>query len=241
MAYVVRPVEEQHDFGIQRLQALVRATCLRRTKQQTLDSGLLSLPQRFERIEYVRLHTDDQGLYDLVKRANQKLSAGLDTPLQKDASERENKKNVMVLLNSLRLICDHGKELVPRLAKSIMEKSSLSIIDRNQEQTDASSCSSCGGESDRSSAFTGPRDFLCINCANSETTTSDIQYNTRLETRKGASAYQIASIDGMGSATKPSAKVVALIKNLRQEASISDPTNKPRKRYIPHPNSFMKT
>lgn len=242
ITYVVKPVEEKHELGIQTLQELVRATCLRRTKKQTLASGLLSLPRRTEKTCPIELHPDDQVLYDSVKRVLQKTASGSDKSLRKDVSAKAKEKNVMVLLNSLRLICDHGEELVPQLAKSITGKSSASCIHHIQRQIHAAACSSCGGETDGSSVFAGSQSSLCVDCANLETAPPGSQLGMIFEQRDGNSDSQSA---GMGKSTfckvKPSAKVVALVNNLRQEASISDQTHKPMKRYIPVPCRSNKT
>lgn len=237
MTYIVKPVEEKHKLGIQPLQELVRATCLRRTKQQTLASGLLSLPHRTEKTCPVYLHPDDQNLYDSVKTVLQKTASGSEKSLRKDVSAKAREKNVMVLLNSLRLICNHGEELVPQLAKSITGESSASYIDHVQRDIHFIPCSSCGGETDGSDVFTERQGSLCVDCANLETEPLGPQSGLNLEQRDGNSGSQSAS---MGKSTfsktvRPSAKVVALVNNLRQEASISNKTNKPRKRYIPVP------
>lgn len=228
MTYVVKPLEEDKPkLGIQPLQELVRATCLRRTKQQALASGLLSFPRRSEKTCLVYLHPDDQVLYDSVKRVLRRTASG---------STNAKKGNVVVLLNYLRLICDHGEHLVPQLAKSIRGEASASYqIDHVQGQIHPTACSSCGGETDGSSFFTWPYGSLCVNCANLETTTPGSELQMILEQREGDSASQSASLrkSTLDKTVRPSAKVVALVNNLRQEASISKQTHKPRKKYIP--------
>lgn len=222
-------------LGSQPLQELVRATCLRRTKQQTLASGLLRLPRRTEKTCLVNLHPDDQILYDSVKKVLQKTASGSDKSLRKDVSAKAKEKNVMVLLNSLRLICNHGEELVPQFVKSITGESSASYIDHMQRHIDTAACSSCGGETDGSSVFTGSQGTLCLDCANLERVPPVPQLELTLEQRDGNWNSQSASMgkSTFGKAVRPSAKVVALLNNLRQEASISHHTHKPRKRYIP--------
>lgn len=235
MTYVIKPVEENHGLGIQRLQELVRATCLRRTKQQTLASGLLSLPHRTEKIIPVYLHPDDQVLYNSVKRLLQKTASGSDKPLRKDVSAKTKEKNVMVLLNSLRLICNHGEELVPQLAKRVTANSSASYFDQIQQQIHVAACSSCGGETDGVCA--GPRGSLCVACANLETAQPDSQLGVMLEQRGDTSDSQSTTIGKptFGKNVRRSAKVIALVNSLRQEASISDQKHMPRKRYISVP------
>lgn len=235
MTYVVKPLEEKHEVGIHTLQELVRATCLRRTKQQTLASGLISLPHRTEKICPVHLHPEDQVLYDSVKRVLQKTASGLDKSPRRDVSTKANDKNVMVILNSLRLICNHGEELVPQLAEGITERISASYIDHIQGQIHAAACSSCGGETDGRSVLAGAQGSLCVDCANLETTTTGRQSGMILEKRDGNLDSQSVRVreSTFGKTVRPSAKVIALVKNLRQDVSISVQTHKPRKKYIP--------
>lgn len=243
MAHVVKPMQDRHAFGIQRFQELVRATCLRRTKHQTLATGLLSLPHRTEKTCTVYLHAEDQALYDSVKGVLRRLASGLNTTLGEEALAKAKEKNIMVLLNSLRLICNHGEELVPNLPQPFMEKVSTSIIDEMNRQICTDSCSSCGREADGESAVIGAQGVLCIDCANKETTPPDTQMRLHFGEKEGNSAPQPASIgkSTMGKSVRPSAKVVALLDNLRKGASISDQTYKPRKRYIPDPSLQSKT
>lgn len=221
------------ELGIQQLQELARATCLRRTKEKVLASGVLALPHCSKRTQYVHLHPDDQVLYETVKKASQKIATGLDKSPRGDVSVKTSEETVMVLVNSLRLICNHGKELIPQMARSIIERSSASCVDQLERPSHAIACSSCGRETDSSSAFTGAQD-LCIECAKLETTPSDPQLQPEDEHMEGESASQPASMGKStpGKGFRRSAKVDALIKNLRQEASISDHTDKPRKRYV---------
>lgn len=227
MTYVVKPMEERHKLGIRPLQELVRATCLRRTKQHALASGLLRLPPRSEKTCSVDLHPHDQVLYDCVKRELQKTASG---------SAKAEQGNVMVLLNYLRLICNHGEQLVPHLAKSIAGKALASCIGHIQGQIHVA-CSSCGGETDSSSVYTGtgPHGSLCVNCASVETIPPHSELQMILEQSEGSSASRSPSKikSTLSKAVRPSAKVVALVNNLRQEASFSDQIDKPRKRYTP--------
>lgn len=222
------------ELGIQQLQELARATCLRRTKEKVLASGVLALPHCFKRTQYVHPHPHDQVLYEAVKKASPKtIDTSFDKSPQRYVSAKTSDETVMVLLNSLQLICNHGKELVPQMARIVMERGSASCVDQLERPSHAIACSSCGRGTDSSSAFTGPQD-LCIECAKLETTPSDPQLQPEDKHMGGESASQPARIgkSTAGKVFRPSAKAVALIKNLREEASISDRTDKPRKRYI---------
>lgn len=234
MAYVAKPVEEKDEMGIWRLQELIRATCLRRTKQKTLASGALDLPHRSERVELVHLHPDDQALYEAIKMTSQRTAAGLGKSLRVGTSAKEKQDNVMVLLNSLRLICNHGKELVPHLSKDKVEYNSISKQSRAKQHMIISTCSSCGGETSGSSGSSEVPDSLCVSCGTLEAPLSHPHMKSEPEGKQSLSPFSPTRREqsSLATAVRPSAKVSALIKNLRHESSISSHKKKGRKRYI---------
>lgn len=197
-----------------------------------MASGLLSLPHRTERTCQVHLLPDDQALYETVKKGLQKIAAGSHKQVRKELSAKTKHENVMVLLNSLRLICNHGEELVPRLPKVWTDERLISSVEQLQIQVCGVNCSSCGDQIDGSRAFSGTQGVLCVDCAIMGTASSESQRRLRVERRGIELASESANIGRsvISAAVRPSAKVVALIDNLREETSISGPTNKPRKR-----------
>lgn len=234
MSWIVRPVEQKRKWAVQYLQELVRATCLRRTKQKALQSGTLQLPPRFERIQSVRLHPDDQALYDSVKKASQKLAAKFNKQPQSDSSTRDKDKNVVLLLNSLRLICNHGRELIPASLREMIEKGSLSYTTPEQRIHDRE-CSACGGEPDESKFFNVDQVLLCQNCATSEEGVFNSRMN--LDGVQGESwSTPQSTISGRSGPRKVvqrhSAKVLALLANLKRESSIRALGYKQRKRQV---------
>lgn len=216
MSWIVKPMEQRYERGIQNLKALVRATCIRRIKQKALSSGTLTLPNRSERIQEVNLHPDDQILYNSVKRRAQIIAAKMDKEPRNDSTIKDKDNNVLVLLNSLRLICNHGQQLVPESWMRLMEKDPCS----GQLSYDRE-CSACGGEIDGSSCITVDHDALCDNCATSEDGTSRVQLNLDVSYRSTQLVSQPGRFGGKRVAHKPSAKVLALLENLKREFSNS--------------------
>ncbi|KAF3764535.1 hypothetical protein M406DRAFT_346591 [Cryphonectria parasitica EP155] len=103
MTWIANPVEEKDKLGIERLHRLVRATCLRRTIQKALSSGMLKLPQRSERIH--------EGI-------TIRAAAGLERRPDQGPSPKGKQANILALINSLRLICDHGEHLLSKAGKA---------------------------------------------------------------------------------------------------------------------------
>ncbi|KAI0415691.1 P-loop containing nucleoside triphosphate hydrolase protein [Xylaria grammica] len=117
-SWIVKPIEDEHPLGVGRLQELIRATCLRRMKDKVFSSNEIKLPPRSEQIHEVHLHQDDRNLYDAIKTVCAETAAGLAERPGKSPSPEGKEKNLMVLINSLRLICDHGEQLLPKTMKS---------------------------------------------------------------------------------------------------------------------------
>lgn len=227
-------MEQKHEWGVRNLQKLVRATCLRRTKKKVLLSGTLTLPTRFEKIQDVYLHPDDQALYDSVKEAAQKVAATFGKEPRKDSSGADNDNNILILLNSLRLICNHGAQLMPEAMKRMIEKGLIPQSGPGNSIKD-SECSSCGGEIDERSSTTMDQKPLCENCANSEQNITKMEMRAENVHREAGSAFQSPSLGWNRSENiihQPSAKVLALLMNLKRQKSNSVYGCKKGKRYV---------
>ncbi|KUJ17015.1 uncharacterized protein LY89DRAFT_616746 [Mollisia scopiformis] len=235
MYWIVKPVEEEHKLGVERLQGLIRATCLRRTKQKTLSSDQLKLPPRSERIHEVHLHWDDQVLYDTVRKYNAEIATCAEKQPEKDSIPKGKEKNILLLINSLRLICDHGKQLLPEAIKRRMEESSIVSIASfasEMQQVYHVRCSVCEGELDGSVAPADGQDSICVNCAISEQGSSNTNLQADFLGRKGLSASQSTSSGSAKLCHRPSAKVLALLGNLEQERSAAGANHRPRKSVV---------
>ncbi|KAI1460050.1 SNF2 family N-terminal domain-containing protein [Annulohypoxylon moriforme] len=217
---IIQHVEDKNNntFGIERLQALIRATCLRRTKQKTLE-----LPLRFDKVHYVDLHKEDQALYDSYKKLCLRKAVGQEEKLRKDSSPNGNDYNILSLITYLQRICDHGAQLLPNRVKAEGEESSISFGDLEMQQHCSGGCSVRGGVTDNnvlsSISRTAVQDPICINCVGSEESSN---VNTEANSLSGNStaAYPSTGAEGSDSATayyEPSAKVLALLEDLKQE------------------------
>jgi SNF2 family DNA or RNA helicase len=241
MFWIIKPVEEKHQLGVERLRGLIRATCLRRTKQKTLCSDKLKLPPRSEKVHEVHLHRDDQVLYDDVRRFNAEIAAGLEKRSEKDLLHKGKENNILLLINSLRLICDHGEQLLPEAVKRRMEESSIASVASfasEMQQVYHGRCSICEGELNERVAQADSQDSICVNCATSEQGSSTTNMQVDTLGKKGLSASQPASFEESGSAKpcyRPSAKVLALLGNLEHERAATGKIRRPRKRYVTTP------
>lgn len=100
--------------GLRRLQKLVTATCLRRTKDNIVQTGTLLLPTRQDRVEYVDLGQEDRAMYDFFRdRAAALLSGLLWSAETRRDEQRVPRGSLLRLINILRRICDHGEMLLP--------------------------------------------------------------------------------------------------------------------------------
>jgi SNF2 family DNA or RNA helicase len=100
--------------GLRRLQKLVAATCLRRTKDSIVQTGTLLLPTRQDRVEYVDLGQEDRAMYDFFRdRAAAMLSGLLLLAEARRDEQPVSQGSPLRLINILRRICDHGEMLLP--------------------------------------------------------------------------------------------------------------------------------
>lgn len=137
--WVTSPVLSSQAHSLNTLRKLVRATCLRRTKALPHLASSLGFPSKTERIETVELAPHERELYDFFKRRSFLLTDGINNP-KADAvapkkargrrsrtvqtpsgpseavTPRKRTANIMVLISVLRMICDHGEALLPKVA-----------------------------------------------------------------------------------------------------------------------------
>lgn len=227
-------MEQKHEWGVRNLQDLVRATCLRRTKKKALLSGILTLPPRLEKVQNVYLHPDDQALYDSVKVTAQKVAATFDKEPRKNSSAVDKDNNILLLLNSMRLICNHGMQLMPEAMRRMIEKGLIPLHDPENSIND-SECSSCGGEIDIRSSTTMDQKPVCDSCANSEQSITKMELRAERVHSEARSAFQSPRLGRNRSENtthQPSAKVLALLMNLKQLKSNSVYGCKKGKRYF---------
>jgi SNF2 family DNA or RNA helicase len=165
--WIATPFKEQRSWSLDRLQSLIRATCLRRTKKLVNDS--LKLPPYSERVETIELPYQDRELYNFFKQRTSMIAAGLHkTGTNKVDGLKDT--NIISLINFLRLICNHGKELLPRSALDAWESRDSSSIEWEVMQSGRETCETCNAEleqPDFTASYNSNLDceHICSSCA----------------------------------------------------------------------------
>lgn len=219
--WISSPIKQKSSVSIERLKDLVRATCLRRTKKSPGIS--LDLQGLVENIEHVHLHNEDQELYHFFRKktaeiaANIRLEKGIK---MKDKASKD--ENILSLINILRLICNHGKDLLPLKALNAWNQREAVSVDWQMMKTCRRACEMCGEDledgdelpSRPESRLASGYNLICALCAASmENDTSNVQPVRRAKTKQELTT--VAS-------SRPSAKIQSLISMLHRERRTSD-------------------
>ena len=146
-SWIASPIQKGKPESMHRLKSLVKATCLRRTKTSSTVSIQLSKP--LEKIIFVELDKQDQELYKSLQEKTANIAAGLDKGRERQAKSSPSKDgNILTLMNFLRRVCNHGKELLPSKALAFYGATSqVSTLDQKMLQhLGTPSCSLCGAD-----------------------------------------------------------------------------------------------
>lgn len=155
-------MKKRTDQGLELLRKVVAATCLRRTKAKGVTT--LKLTRKTERTERVEMDRGDRDLYEFFKRfsyqiANDKASLKANSP-----------SSILVLISILRLICDHGKALLPKSALRAWENRDTSALTWESLKSNNKRCVVCSkGIEELNAEESITRefscgDFLCESC-----------------------------------------------------------------------------
>jgi SNF2 family DNA or RNA helicase len=164
--WISMPLISNNDLSLQVLRKVIRGTSLRRTKAQAHLSRVLKMAGKSEHVELVELSADERELYEFFQRRSYLLACTSQRPkpvLAKMAHKRrntmanangtseepppKNANNIVVLISVLRMICNHGEALLPRVAVEAWCKRKNDELNWNQmqEAVDAfHSCCICG-------------------------------------------------------------------------------------------------
>lgn len=141
--WITEPVKQNRPNSLRRLETLVRATCLRRTK--SLNNALFKLPRRSEKVEWIELFPEDRELYTFFKLKTAKIAS---EPSRRqpgaDKAGQQKDTNILKLINSLRLICDHGEHLLPSSDLEAWKTRSSGSIDWQMMRSFKARCDVCG-------------------------------------------------------------------------------------------------
>ncbi|KAK1830452.1 SNF2 family N-terminal domain-containing protein [Podospora conica] len=228
-SWIATSLQKTPRLGLNRLKDLVRATCLRRTKaSRTVNLGLR---EPTKNIESVHLHDEDRALYEFFHKKISEIATGNNRAVgQTDRGNSGNPKvsednNILFHMNVLRLICNHGRALLPAKALSSWHHGDSSETEywQNGAAFLAKECGLCGAdlgdpgeddESDPRSASPGKSDrgSLCETCYIMNPGMENSTRHSAMAPSQGKRELVDAPAP-----TRPSAKVEALLKNLLKE------------------------
>ncbi|KAI5843795.1 SNF2 family N-terminal domain-containing protein [Morchella snyderi] len=106
--YIVRPLKDASPEGLRCLRVLIGSTCLRRNKD------ILELPPKIDQEVYIHLEPPERGLYESCKKDSANM-------IEHALTERGSGSSYFSILQSilrLRLMCDHGKDLLPSVVQN---------------------------------------------------------------------------------------------------------------------------
>ncbi|RYP49271.1 hypothetical protein DL768_004994 [Monosporascus sp. mg162] len=224
--WITSALKDQTPRYMQRLRDLIRATCLRRTKG-TLSTSF-NLPKPVEKVVSVVLHGDDRVLYEFFKNQASSFAANF---TQKKPSGADaigsGRNNILSLINFLRLICNHGEQLLPTAALRAWKARDATSIDWGTMQSSRKRCDLCHADIEESyNLGSGHSNANCVHlvregCA---VTYEDEFANVEASCPKflATESYDNDSELACGANVfyRPSAKIEALLCNLSAERSI---------------------
>lgn len=243
--WIANPIKDKGRNSWSKLQLLVRCTSLRRTKQTTDQS--LNLPTREEKIEHIDLHQSERELYEFFRQQTATIAAGFwrqGFNIQPPSNRKE--KNMLSLINLLRLVCNH-EDLLPSSAMSAWRAKKSNDVDWRLMESSTETCVICQAgfeealeQSSESTLQCGHS--ICAMCAlgreDSDADISDLCPGCSAGAAMGTDAITPCS----ARADNPSSsKIEALLKNLRleQAANRQELEIPPIKRYdLSFPASF---
>ncbi|KAM5376427.1 hypothetical protein ACJZ2D_005481 [Fusarium nematophilum] len=232
--WIGAPIRQHRPEGLPRLKKLVAATCLRRTKGVVWEQ--LNLPRRTTHECVVQLDQHDREIYDFFKRGASALMTGVLSADTND-SYKAGHGNILPIINTLRLICNHGESLLPKPAlRAWTQKRSLHGV-CGSDGEDIRKCYSCGISPSSNGAVSdfACSHFLCSRCADineSHQATADHIVCPRCGQDE---VPEVGSGNGHGTTIyQPSAKVRALLDNLRSEqrVDVMSPSGRPPKSVV---------
>jgi SNF2 family DNA or RNA helicase len=237
--WIAAPLKNGRADSLWRLKDLIRATCLRRTKRTLGDS--CELPKRTERIERVEFDGTDQDLYAFFKEKCAKIAeGGSTTKLGSTEVDQRKEGNLLSLINFLRLICDHGEQLLPRPAVDAWKARDGTSINWQMMQNWRKRC--CIWETDIEEgdflASNGyePRcqHWICTICASQVESASEEEGICPKCATSSSSGDDSIFPYPADTCLPPSAKIEALLRNLHTEqvADTSQGPSKPVKRSL---------
>ncbi|MCJ1311344.1 hypothetical protein MMC25_005015 [Agyrium rufum] len=237
--WIASSIKEEKPGSLERLQVLVKVTCLRRTKQSS--SAVLDLLPLLEKVDYIRLHDEELEIYnffkeriaDITSRVQPKQTRGRKSAHTPGKTGTGKEDNILALMKTLQLICNHGEALFPASALTIWKsyksnQPAWALIEELQI-----TCYACGEQLEGNSIGTSQtrlppvndRQTLCTACSLSNEGSTE----TEIPLEMSPDAQYLQAQSYCISRQKPSAKLSRLLHNLSAE-EISMKYAKPVKR-----------
>ncbi|WQF87942.1 Putative helicase, Zinc finger, RING-type, Zinc finger, RING/FYVE/PHD-type [Colletotrichum destructivum] len=224
--WISNPIRDKRRNIWSKLQLLVRCTSLRRTKQTTDQS--LNLSTRKEKIEHIDLHQSERELYEFFRQQTATIAAGFwrqGSNNQPPANQED--KNMLSLINLLRLACNH-EDLLPPSAINAWRAKKSDAVDWQLMESSTETCVICQAgleealEQSSESTLQCGHSF-CAMCAlqrdDSDTADmSDLCPRCSAGATMGTDAITPCSA---GAHNPSSTKIEALVRNLRLEQAVN--------------------
>ena len=233
--WISDPIQKKKKYAFDRLRALVKATCLRRTKRST-ESGL-NLPKKEETTLVLDLEPYNRELYNFFKR-----QALVSVQTVRHGNQPRNiptgitKGMILPLINNLRRICDHGEDLLKSAALEAWRNRDVDVTDWQLIAAGFQKCDGCAADLDDSHESTVPVELpcghqYCTTCCTAELNDSRLSSVACSKCSSASPLPTSRSVESSSTSSnvhrastaedrcKSSVKVDALLRNLNRERS----------------------
>lgn len=218
--YIADPIQKKEKTAFSTLRKLIGATCLRRTKARALKG--LRLPAKKEILVELDFDEETAALYQFFTDKTSALARS-PTKVSKEEARRGSDRNILTLIGILRLICNHGKDLLPDIALNAWKNKTSVSVDWNMLSRFIPKCVFCKSILEELDTTGGTsRELSCGHAACSSCCRTKEQDNPSVDwdTCPECNAGFPYSSDKSGSSPatySPSVKVQALLHHLKQE------------------------
>ncbi len=152
---------------------------------------------------------------------------------------------ILPLISHLRLICDHGEDLLQDNALRMWRERDFGSVDWRLVTTGLQKCDSCGAEPEEGDRLAFPVELacghtICARCFAVEDASESM--STQAHCPKCFSVSPMPSQDGTSKEYRPSVKIKALLRNLASEHSTRSVEGEERissKRYLSSLHQFL--
>ena len=227
--WIGNPVREKKPYAFPRLRALVKATCLRRTKDSIVNS--LKLPKKEEINKVFELDTGERELYDFFRRRAAVIALSIERAKKSKARQSRvtsgwgssTGSSILPLIGHLRRICDHGQSLLPASAVRAWQDRDIEAAQWGDMAMWSQKCDLCGTELEedgsdvQASIELSCGHAICAKCRGMDGADDIESSGVSCPKCSGRSPLPTPSQSVASGEYQPSVKIVALMDNLRKE------------------------